>query len=51
MVEEHFGDKAYGFEVIYVSLLLLAVYAAVLALVARRKIPRSVSPMPCFASS
>ena len=40
MVEEHFGDKAYGFEVIYVSLLLLAVYAAVLALVARRKIPR-----------
>lgn len=40
IVEEHFGDKAYGFEAIYISLLLLAVYAAVLALVSRKKIRR-----------
>lgn len=40
IVEEQFGDEAYGFEAIYISLLLLAVYAAVLALVSRKKIRR-----------
>lgn len=40
IIEERFGDKAYGFEAIYVSLLLLVVYAVVLSLVSWKKIRR-----------
>lgn len=40
VIEERFGDKAYGFEAIYISLLLLGIYAAVLALVSWKKIRR-----------
>lgn len=36
MLEEHFGDKAYTFEVVYINLALIAVYTVVLLLCANR---------------
>jgi hypothetical protein len=36
MIEDRFGDEAYGFTSIYVSLLLVAVYVGILAFVSRR---------------
>lgn len=38
MLEERFGDEAYGFSTIYVSLLLLGLYAVITGLVSRRRL-------------
>ena len=38
LIEERFGDEAYGFTSIYISLLLVAIYAVVTALVSRRRL-------------
>lgn len=45
MIQERFGDEAYGFDSIYVSLLLVALYAALVALIAKRKV--STRPAVC----
>ncbi len=42
MLEERFGDEAYGFTSIYATLLLVAIYAAISLLIARRRmLPRA----------
>ncbi len=46
MLEERFGDEAYGFSTIYVSLLLVGLYAVITGLVSRRRI--SVRPAYCL---
>lgn len=38
IIEERFGSDMYGFDTIYISLLLAAVYAVILILVSRRKV-------------
>ena len=38
VIEERFGDDAYGFDSIYISLLLAAIYAVIAVLVSRRKL-------------
>ena len=38
MLEERFGDEAYGFSTIYVSLLLIGLYAVITGLVSRRRL-------------
>lgn len=38
VLEDRFGDEAYGFTAIYVSLLLAAIYAGITALAARRHV-------------
>lgn len=43
MIEEHFGDEAYTFEVIYANLAVLATYALILALATRRLLRRRVA--------
>ncbi len=42
VIEERFGDKAYGFEQIYINLLLIGVYAAILAVASRRVVRKRV---------
>ncbi|MBQ6829882.1 MAG: YfhO family protein [Clostridia bacterium] len=42
--EEHFGeDKTYGFNTIYINLLIMAVYAVVLLAIANRKLVKQVA--------
>ncbi len=43
MLEEHFGDEAYGFEIIYVNLVLIAVYTIIFALFSRKQLRRRVA--------
>ncbi len=43
MLEEHFGDEAYGFPTIYINLAIFAVYTVILALATKRKMRRSVA--------
>lgn len=43
VIEERFGGDMYGFEVIYVNLILIVVYAVILALVANKKLRRRLA--------
>ncbi len=43
MIEEHFGDEAYTFEIVYANLAIIAVYALILALAARRILRRRLT--------
>ena len=43
MLEEHFGAEAYGFETIYVNLILVVAYTVILALIAYRKLRRGLA--------
>lgn len=43
MLEERFGDEVYSFAIIYVNLILIAIYAGVLALAAHRRVRRGLA--------
>lgn len=43
MLEEHFGDEAYGFSTVYINLAILAVYTVVLVLSSRKLLRQRVA--------
>ncbi|MBQ9964752.1 MAG: YfhO family protein [Clostridia bacterium] len=43
MLEEHFGEDAYGFSTIYINLIVFAVYTTILAFATKRKMRRAVA--------
>ncbi len=43
MLEEHFGDEVYGFATVYINLIIIAIYTALLVLISRRKMRRGVA--------
>lgn len=43
MLEEHFGNEAYGFSTIYINLAVIAVYTVIFALVSRRLMRKQVA--------
>lgn len=43
MLEEHFGDEAYGFSTVYINLAIFAVYTVILVLTTRKLVRRRVA--------
>lgn len=43
MLEEHFGDEAYGFSTVYINLAILAVYTVILVLSSRKLLRQRVA--------
>ncbi len=43
MLEEHFGDEAYGFSTVYINLAIFAVYTVILVLATRKLMRRRVA--------
>lgn len=43
MLEERFGDEAYGFSTVYINLAILAIYAIILTLASRKLVRRRVA--------